>query len=129
MQQWLLVSVLVGLVYVYLWNERRRSGRSVSFHEATRMINANEAVMLDLREGSEFKQGHIVDAVNIPFAKVKDRMSEIEALKDKTIILVDKMGQHSGSVGRDLNKLGLSVCRLEGGMTEWISQKLPVVKA
>lgn len=127
-EQWLLVSVLAALVVLYFWNEKRRSGRGVSTHEVTRMINNDSAVLIDLREAKEFKAGHIANAINIPYTKVKDNLSQIEAQSDKIVILVDKLGTHTAAVGRELMKAGRQVCRLEGGMAEWQNQKLPVVK-
>ena len=127
-EQWLLVSVFLALVFLYFWNEKRRSGKSIITHEATRLINADSATLVDLREGKDFKVGHISNAINIPYAKLNERTPELEAHKQKTLILVDKMGQHTGAAGRELIKQGYQVARLEGGMTEWLNQKLPIVK-
>jgi rhodanese-related sulfurtransferase len=52
----------------------------------------------------------------------------LEPHKSKTLILVDKMGQHAGAAGRLLKAEGFTVNRLEGGMTEWQNQNLPLVK-
>lgn len=92
------------------------------------MLNADEAKVLDVRDAGDFSAGHIAGAVNIPFAKLKERQAELEAFNQKTIVVVDKMGQQAGSVGRDLVKSGYTVNRLRGGMTDWTSEKLPVVK-
>ncbi|WP_317932425.1 rhodanese-like domain-containing protein [Halioxenophilus sp. WMMB6] len=127
-EQWLLVSLLLALVILYFWNEKRRSGNSVSTHEATRLLNNDQAVLVDLRDSGDFKAGHISEAINIPYAKLKDRLAELAKHQSKTVILTDKMGQHTGAAGRELVKLGYQVARLEGGMAEWQAQKLPVVK-
>ncbi len=127
-EQWLLVSTLLLLVYVYMWREKAKGGRGVSAHEATRMINRDEGVFVDVRDAAEFKAGHIVDAVNIPHNKLVERIAELNVHKASTLILVDKMGQHVGAAGRELKAQGFEVCRLEGGMTEWQGQNLPVVQ-
>jgi len=129
LEQWILVSVLLALIALYFWNEKRRSGKVLSIHQVTRMVNADSAVMIDLRDNGEFKAGHINNAINIPYAKLNDRTSELDSYKEKTVVLVDKMGQHTGAAGRELLKHGFQVARLEGGMTEWLAQKLPVVKS
>jgi rhodanese-related sulfurtransferase len=54
--------------------------------------------------------------------------TEVVTYKTKTIILVDKLGQHAGAVGRLLGKEGFEVRRLGGGIAEWQSQNLPLVK-
>lgn len=127
-QEWLLVTTLIVLIYLYLWRDRIKSGRPVSPHEVTRLVNAGTAVLVDLRESAEFKAGHIVGAINVPYSKLSKESTEVQAYKDKTIILVDKLGQHAGAVGRFLGKEGFDVRRLGGGIAEWQAQSLPLVK-
>ncbi len=127
-QEWLLVTTLIVLIYIYVWRDRIKSGRPVSPHEVTKLVNAGNAVVVDLRESAEFKAGHIVGALNIPYAKLSKESTEVASYKDKTIILVDKLGQHAGAVGRFLGKEGFDVRRLGGGIAEWQAQSLPLVK-
>lgn len=127
-QEWLLVTVLIALIYLYVWRDRIKSGRPVSPHEVTRLVNDGNAVIVDLRESAEFKAGHIVGALNIPYAKLSKESNEVAGHKGKTIILVDKLGQHAGAVGRLLGKDGFEVRRLSGGIAEWQAQNLPLVK-
>ena len=125
----MLVSILLLLIYAFVWRESTKGGKSVSHHELTRMLNADEAVVLDVRDQKEFSAGHIAGAMNIPHAKIGERESELASLKEgKAIVLVDKAGQHAGAVGRTLGKKGYLVNRLRGGMVDWINEKLPVVK-
>ena len=126
-EQWMLVSLLCVLVYAYAWTEKAKGGKSLSTHGMTLLVNKGDAVVVDLREAAEFKNGHIVDAINIPHNKVAERMSELAKFKEKTVVLVDKMGQHTGNAGRALRKEGYEVNRLEGGMSEWQNQNLPLV--
>ena len=127
-QEWMLVTALIVLIYIYVWRDRIKSGRPVSPHEVTKLVNDGNAVLVDLREGAEYKAGHIVGAVNIPYAKLSKESTEVSGYKGKTIILVDKLGQHAGAVGRFLGKEGFDVRRLGGGIAEWQAQNLPLVK-
>ncbi len=127
-EQWILVSLLAILVSALIVVEKKRAGLQLSSHEATRLLNADKAIIVDLRESKDFSVGHIVDALNIPFAKLKDRAVELDKHKSKTVILVDKMGQHTGAGFKTLTELGYDCARLQGGMMEWQNQNLPVVK-
>lgn len=127
-QEWILVSILIVLVYVYYWRERHKSGVPLSAHEATLLLNKDTALIVDLREASDFRAGHIVNSINIPYNKIVADTSELANYKDKILILVDKLGQHAGTVGRKLGKEGYQVRRLSGGITEWQSQNLPLAK-
>ena len=113
-----------------LWfTEKSRAGRSVSPHEATRMLNADEAVIIDVREKKDFNEGWITGAMHIPFGSLKERSAELEKHKDKQIIIVDKMGQHSGMAGKTLKAEGFeNVCRLQGGIAEWKNSNMPLVR-
>lgn len=127
-EQWILVSVLLVLIYLFAINERIKSGRPISVHAVTRMLNAEEAVLLDVRDSKEFKAGHIAGALNIPNSKLQDKVGELEAHREQIIIVADKVGQQAGAVGRKLQQQGFKVFRLTGGMMEWKNQNLPVVK-
>ncbi len=128
-EQWILVSVLLVLIYLFAINERIKSGRPISVHAVTRMLNADEAVLLDVRDTKEFKAGHIAGALNIPQTKLQDKMIELDHYREKIIIVADKVGQQGGAVGRKLQQQGFKVFRLTGGMMEWQNQNLPVVKS
>ncbi|WP_299775971.1 rhodanese-like domain-containing protein [uncultured Pseudoteredinibacter sp.] len=127
-EQWMLVSILFGLIFLYVFTEKQKGGKSISSHELTRMVNDGSAVVLDVREAKDYKAGHIVDAVNIPFNAMEKRIVEMDKYEGKTIVIVDKMGQHAGAVGKQLAQRGFSISRLSGGMMDWQGQNLPVVK-
>ncbi len=127
-EQWLLVSALLVLIYLFAFNERKASGKPISAHELTRMLNADEAVLVDVRERKEFDAGHVTGALHIPHQKMASSVDQLEKYRSRTIVLADKMGQHAGSVGKLLRKQGFEVRRLSGGMTEWSNQNLPLVK-
>lgn len=128
MQEWLLVGGLAVLIVVYFWSERIKNGVPISTHELTKLLNSEQAIALDIRTSAEFKTGHLVDAINIPHEKINADVATLEKYKTKTIIIVDKMGQHSGHIGRLLAKQGYDVRRLSGGISEWQGQNLPLIK-
>jgi len=126
---YLFVAFAVFLV-VFIRNETQRGGRSVSAQELVNLVNRQDALILDVRDKKEFDQGHIPHAVNIPYASLENRISELDDFKQRPIVLTCKMGQHAGSAGTALRKLGfVNVSRLSGGIAEWRNQNLPVVKA
>jgi len=125
----LLVSLFVGLLVLFVLNEARRGGRSVSAQELVNLVNRDKAVVVDVRDRKEFESGHIVDSVHIPFANLDKRLGEIEKYRERPVVVVCKMGQHSGAAGAALRKAGFTnVMRLSGGIAEWRSSALPLVK-
>jgi rhodanese-related sulfurtransferase len=124
-----LSGLFIGLLVALWFTEKSRSGRAVSPQEATLLLNKEEAVIVDVRDKKDFAEGKITGALHIPFASLKERSVELEKYKNKQIILVDKMGQHSGMAGKTLQAEGFeNVCRMTGGIAEWKNSNMPLVR-
>lgn len=128
-QEWLLVTTLAVLMVVYAYRERIKNGRPIPAYEVTRLLNSDAAVLLDVRDASEFKAGHISGAISLPHTKVAAEAEHLlKPHRDKIIVVADKLGQHAGSAGRTLGQKGFDVRRLAGGVTEWQNKGMPLVK-
>lgn len=129
MTHYILVGSFLGLLIAFLLLESRRGGKTVSSQELSRLVNTAGALVLDVREPKEFREGHITDAKNITFSSLATNLKDIEAYKDKPVIVVCKMGQHSGAAGKVLSSNGFSdVRRLSGGISGWKADGLPLIK-
>lgn len=126
---WELVGIFTFFLIALLWDNNKRSGQSVSPAEATLKINKENALVLDIREPKDFNAGHLASAMNIPYAKLSDRLSELDKHKERPIILVCKTGQTVSMAGKMLQEKGFNTLRLSGGMMEWNNQNLPVVRS
>ncbi|MER2297436.1 MULTISPECIES: rhodanese-like domain-containing protein [Pseudomonas] len=125
---YILVAIFVILLVALLVNELRRGGQSLSNGQLTALVNAEQALVIDIRPSKEYSAGHIVGALNIPQDKVASRMTELEKHKAKTLIVVDAMGQQSGAVCGELIKAGFTAAKLSGGVSSWKADNLPLVK-
>lgn len=128
-EQWLLVTALISCLLLLSYHESRRSGRALSPQQVVTLLNQQEkAVVIDLRDKGDYGKGHILDSVNVPFSKIEADI-ERHAEKDQPLVLVCKMGQHSGAAGKKLGAKGYTqVHRLKGGIAEWQSMQMPLVK-
>jgi rhodanese-related sulfurtransferase len=125
---YVLSGLFVVLLTLLVLTELRKGGQSLTSRELTALVNSEQGVVLDIRAQKDFSAGHIVDSLHMPFDKVAARIAELEKHKAKTIIVVDAMGQQSGSVSRDLKKAGYTAAKLSGGIATWRSDNLPLVK-
>lgn len=127
-QQWMLATALLAVIVMLIMHEARKSGPSLSPQQAINMVNGDDGVFLDLRDAADFRKGHIVSAINIPSAKLTERMVELEKYKDKPIVLVCKMGQQASAAGKQLKAADYGqVYKMSGGMMEWGNLQLPTV--
>ena len=125
---YVLSGLFVVLLALLIFTELRKGGQSLSSRELTALINREQGLVLDVRGQKDFSAGHIVGALHIPYEKVASRIAELEKHKDKTLIVVDAMGQHAGTVSRDLKKAGFNAAKLSGGIASWRGDNLPLVK-
>ncbi|MDD2686358.1 MAG: rhodanese-like domain-containing protein [Gallionella sp.] len=116
------------LIWSFIGN-RVRGIRDADAVAALQLINHKNALVLDVREDSEYKSGHLLNAKLIPLGKLKERVGELEKYKAQPIVVVCRSGQRSGMACGILGKLGFSeVYNLSGGVTAWQKQNLPLTK-
>ncbi|MDH5611330.1 MAG: rhodanese-like domain-containing protein [Gammaproteobacteria bacterium] len=95
---------------------------------AIRLINNNDdALIIDVRESSEFAKGHIKGAINLPLSSFKDKLSSISKSKDTAVLTYCNSGATSGKACRLLTQAGFSnVHNIAGGINNWLEAKLPI---
>ena len=105
--------------------------KTVNNHELTLMMNKQDAKVVDVRGKEEFKKGHIVDSINVPLSEIKNNQAtSLEKFKTSPIILVCNAGMTSSQAAQLLVKQGFeNVHNLKGGMGDWQSANMPVVKS
>jgi rhodanese-related sulfurtransferase len=128
----------VLLVAATLWDWRARKSRSgvasgLSWIEAhilaDRLKRAPAPIVIDVREPDELlgPLGRIAVALNIPVGELPNRLMEINAFKDKPIILVCQTDKRSANAAAILRGSGFPEAHvLRGGMERWNEEGLPV---
>jgi rhodanese-related sulfurtransferase len=123
------VALVVMLVYSFV-NSAFSPVKEVNTHEATLMMNKEDAVVLDIRDAKAFNAGHILGARQLkPDALRNKQFAPLEKNRDKPIIVVCDLGNTSRKTALDLFKEGFAKASiLKGGMNAWQSAGLPVSK-
>ncbi|WP_019583933.1 rhodanese-like domain-containing protein [Thioalkalivibrio sp. ALE16] len=128
----ILTGALLAVIGMILFVELRRLNRkyrSLSPAEAVRVINQDDALVLDVREDSEVAAGRIGGAKHIPLGSLKKRMGDIEKYKDKPVVVYCRSGNRSASAAQQLTAAGFQdVVNLQGGIQAWQSANMPVKK-
>lgn len=95
--------------------------------EETRRKQKEGAVIIDVREPSEWREGHIPDAIHIPLGSLAKRLKDLDASRET--ITVCRSGARSMSAAQILQQAGFSqVKSMSGGMISWSRQGLPISK-
>ena len=100
------------------------SYKTITENEATALIE-NDAVIIDVRTGSEFASGYIDGAINIPV----DNISNINYPKDTVIIVYCASGMRSAKAAETLIDLGYTnVYNLDGGLINWGAELVEIAE-
>ena len=93
---------------------------SISPVEASVMTSEQKAVIIDVREDSEWNEQHIPGAIHIPLAQLNDRLLELEQYKQRPVITQCKAGGRSAKAFDVLKLAGFSkVYNMDGGIMAW----------
>ena len=74
-----------------------------------------DVVIIDVRTESEYKSGHLKEAVNVPVSEI----SSIEYDKDTKIIVYCRSGSRSANAAKMLSEMGYSKVLDMGGIINW----------
>jgi rhodanese-related sulfurtransferase len=107
--------------FMDLVNEARARIREIDVDAAAKAVASREAVVVDVREPEEYRQGHVPGAVNIPRGVAE--MGVPQAVPDRTarIILYCAGGNRSALAADNLKQMGYEgVESLAGGFQGWV---------
>ncbi len=124
----LLLAVLIALAI----SEALRffkGQRPIGPTEAVRLMNTDDAVVVDTRSAADYKKSHILNARHVPMAGIEGRAKEIAKNTDRTIVCYCGVGSIAPQAAAKLRKLGYTnVHALKGGINAWQADGLPVTR-
>ena len=127
-----LVAIFFVLLAVIVSTEVQKFTKSypdIDPTEAVRLINRENAALIDLREDSELAGGTIRNARHVAVSVLNQRLSELEPLKDTPLVAFCASGIRAPTACRLLKKHGFSkVYHLKGGLTAWQQANMPIIK-
>ncbi|MDH4134216.1 MAG: rhodanese-like domain-containing protein [Gammaproteobacteria bacterium] len=132
LNNWSLVLGIVVVLFMLVWGPLRQliyGIRHVTVPEAVRMVNHEQAVIVDVREASEYQSGRIPKSVNAPLSGLASGLVQLEKYKSRPVIVVCRTSQRSSRAAVMLRRSQFpNVQVLAAGMTGWQKENLPVEK-
>ena len=93
----------------------------------SKAIAAPDAQILDVRTASEYQSGHIANALQANWLDPREFNNRTQYLdKSKTIYIYCQSGGRSASAQTALIQAGFNVVNLEGGISNWRMQEMPI---
>ncbi len=102
-------------------------GAEVSPEVVSQLNAQGDIVVIDVREPSEYADGHIAGATLIPLGTLPDNLSSVPT--DQPVVLVCHSGNRSGQAYSYLTQQGFTnVHNMTGGMIAWQAAGLTIEK-
>ena len=129
---WMLIAIALVSGGMLLWPLIQRPFsrvHEVGAVQATQLINRSNALMLDVREPSEYEGGRVPNAVHMPVSQIAGRAAELKKFLNRPVVAYCDRGNRSRTAAAELSKLGFAeVYTLRGGLRAWKEVGLPLEK-
>ena len=126
---WYFSVPLFIFLFLFAYSEMNKGGKKIEPNELTRLVNKENAILIDLRKKEDYENGHIMTALNYPHQEFDNHKYKLDKFKERPIILVCDMGRNSANIGEKLKKAEFKrTFRLNGGMMTWMQENLPVIQ-
>ena len=127
----LIIAFAVVLIMTIRAEMLHQSGKmnDLSPMQATRVMNNESAIIIDVSEAADFASGHIKDAINVPMKELSNKISDLQKYSEKAVLTVCKNGQQSVRACKMLKQSKFSnVHNISGGLRNWLEANLPIIK-
>lgn len=119
-RKWLIpILILIG-VFVFS-SQGLKGGPEISVMDAMGLLKAEpRPALIDVRERSDFDQGHLPGAVSVPFTEFKDRLESLKLAKVDPVVLYSADDERARDATRLLYNSGYQgALTLKGGIDAW----------
>lgn len=93
---------------------------SITQEEAKRIMdNEENYIILDVREQSEYDEGHIKNAILLPYTEIETRAENELPDKEQIILVYCRSGRRSKIAAQSLANAGYKNVKEFGGIIDW----------
>ena len=106
---------------------KRLGGPQIDVEELDALLALGSVRVLDVREDSEFRSGHLRGAVNVPVKRLPDRIDRLK--RDKPYAVICQSGSRSRRATDYLLDQGfVGTVSVRGGTSAWERSGRPIVR-
>jgi rhodanese-related sulfurtransferase len=97
--------------------------RAVTVQQLKDVLDAGDALVVDVREPDEYAQGHVPGARLAPLQTVPGLVGELPT--DEPVYLVCAVGARSAQAAKFLAQHGVDAVNVDGGTRDWLMAGYP----
>lgn len=128
----ILTLAFVGIGVALIANELSRFTRgykSLTPAELTRLINQDNALVVDISPLNDFEKGHIVGSRHVAMSQFDPENKLLAKVRELPVAVVCRSGMQAGQAAKRLVKAGFTkVYVLDGGIAAWQQAEMPLAR-
>ena len=106
---------------------KRLGGPQIDVAELDTLLKQGSVRVLDVRETSEFRSGHVPGAVNVPVKRLPEQVGKLK--RDKPYAVICQSGSRSkGATNLLLDQGFEGAVSVRGGTSAWARSGRPIVR-
>ena len=122
--------VVLGLLVAPNVTQLMHGITSLGPTQCVMLVNRESGVFVDVSEPTEYKSGHIPNALNVPVGRIDQGLPQLDKHKERPVIVVGRVSNRALKAATALHKRGFkSVHLLAGGLAAWEKENLPFEKS
>ncbi len=123
----LALAIILTMLIGQPLSRRLRGFHDVDPQEAVGLMNRQDAVLVDVREDKEYREGHVAGSMHVPLSGLNKNLDRLQTVQDKPVIVGCRSGHRSSKAAGVLRKHGFEqVYNLKGGILAWENAGLPL---
>ena len=83
------------------------------------MMMTGDVLILDVRTQAEFEDGHIENAILLPYDEIEERAKDVIGSVHRTVLVYCRSGRRSAEAARMLSEMGFLSVYDFGGILDW----------
>lgn len=119
----IIVLMMIIMFFVTGCSTKVEENKTISVADVNGIIenfeNIENAFIIDVREVSEYEEGHLINSYNVPLSRIDDIKNVENIALDSKIIVYCKSGNRSKTAQARLEELGYTDVYDMGGITDW----------
>lgn len=100
--------------------------KPTTIRQLVQKIESGRVTILDVRPESEYRQGHLANAISIPIDELTRRLNELPKRIEIVAYCRGPFCVFADEAVTVLNKAGFKATRLEAGFPDWKLENLPI---
>lgn len=122
------ILIVISILIIIELKDYKYKKNGLTPQEAIKLLNNNNAIIIDLREEHLFNRCYILNSINIPFNKISEHKNIIMRNKKNILILIENKKNNKTATNLFKNYGCNNIMYIIDGIESWIKNDLPTYK-